>query len=108
MALSNIITEPRRELLETAMGVLFFAAVIGLDIPMAYIIRQCVNLWDAGFVGNGWSYFFGLWALAMGGGVLLLIHIIGEAICNRMAKYGWEIRPKQRYARDRRGNRYVI
>ena len=104
MALSNIFKEPRREITETAMGVLVTIVVVPL-IVYAWWNLGLFMIWlthdtpsTLNIIGDA---FFGM----LGGIVLLAalslvviaIHAIGETICNKLQRRGIELRPKQRY-----------
>lgn len=90
MALSNLRNEPRREIIEQAVGVIFLAAFLVLD----YAAVKWLGAKEPGdfligmpFVGAG--LFFASFFLAFG------VHAIGEFVCAGMASLGFDPRPKR-------------
>lgn len=116
MALSNIKREPRREITEQVIGLLFILAYAGW---VAYSVHlstiwyhplYCPPRVDSCTVAEAeavWSYWrtpvnlaitlalsLGIWLLYP---FLLLMHAFGEMVCGWMAALGFDPRPKQRY-----------
>lgn len=95
MALSNIFREPRREITESAVGLMLCAAYVFLDYCFAVWFRSATGgthdgcPWSLGMIlGVGLSLlFFGL---------LLATHALGEFACGSLARRGVELRPKRR------------
>lgn len=87
MALSNIFREPRRELIETALG---FAA-LGLFLVVDYWLA-CFLHWY--LVDSTFLLVVGSLAMLF---VLGLIHAVGEDIANSLARHGLELRPQRRF-----------
>ena len=97
MALSNIFREPRREITETVVGFMVFLGFAYIDMHFAFWFQGVTGgfnngcPWPIGFIFVGPVIMIVLILLA------LLIHAIGEWICNSLARRGLELRPKQRY-----------
>lgn len=95
MALSNIIRQPRRELTESAMGILVSAVVIGI----LYLPGYYLGSWfQEATIGPSPDLIW-LWTLIamvllfFGGWIVLLItHSVGERFCNNLANRGIELR----------------
>lgn len=98
MALTNIIREPRREITESAAGIMLFAGLIWLDYGLAKFMdipapsQSKADHYFILFVGM----FAGAAIIAVTIGLLFLTHAIGEGICNSLARHGLELRPKNR------------
>lgn len=97
MALSNIFREPRREIVETAVGFAFLALPIFADYKFAVWFNHVTT--GPTKVGCPWplGMFLGLVTLAVSLLVLFVIHDIGDNVCNAFARRGIYLRPKQRY-----------
>lgn len=87
MALSNMLKEPRRELTEQFVGFGFIALAVSLDYGTGRLLQH----WFGGTIGLD---------MAMGAVVLvllwlgaLLVHSLGEVICEILAERGAELRP---------------
>ena len=105
MALSNTLWEPRRELTETAIGLLAVTIAFGADYLFA--------LWLSRFYFGSMHHVFGndgstpLWLGMIEGVVLaviiwlivLLVHSLGEGICNTLQRNNIHLRPRQRRIR---------
>lgn len=98
MALSNIFREPRREIIETAVGMAIMAALIGGDYAFA---RWFETL--CGYRSNGDAEVPWLLGLIIGLGVALiavllavLTHQIGEMMCDSLQSHGVCLRPRRR------------
>ena len=108
MALSNIFREPRREIIETLVGV----GVIILGACLVFYPDYRFGLWfnahcvsdSSGphdVLGIGLGMFFGLGAPILGFLVLTLIavaiHAVGESLCDALDRRGLRLRPTQRW-----------
>lgn len=114
MALSNILTEPRREITEQAIGLLFILTYAGWVVFSIHLptilyhplyckpgVPSCTEAnatWD--FWANPGDFFISLglslsvWLLYP---LLLLMHALGEMVCGWMAALGLDPRPRDRY-----------
>lgn len=98
MALSNIFSEPRREITETAIGLAIAVPLVGADLLFG-IAGHATEPSVPIIVGMA----FGL-VIVVGLGVaavlifaaLALIHKLGEAVCNKLQNRGIHLRPRQR------------
>lgn len=97
MALTNIFREPRREITESAVGLVVFGLLSWGD----YVFAQ----WFQAVTGDEHGHDACPWQLGMVFGVffafiafllLVLSHYAGEVICGSLAKRGLELRPKVR------------
>lgn len=105
MALSNIFREPRREITETVIGLILLALALLLDYWGALKIKV---LFPQKFGSDPmWFDMLLLVIMTFTGlalaailiiGVPILVHTIGENICNALADRGIELRPRQRYS----------
>ena len=95
MALSNVLREPRRELIEQGLGVLVIAGFIGLDYFGALQIYRLIDGANSG--DFAFALFLATLAIPIGFLSLLVIHLIGEIICDLMADRGYDPRPTNRY-----------
>ena len=114
MALSNIKREPRREITEQAIGLLFILAYVGWIAysvhlakvwnPPLYCKPGVASCTVAEAVSDYWrepgdflitlALSLGIWLLYP---FLLLMHAFGEMVCGWMTALGFDPRPKQRY-----------
>jgi hypothetical protein len=101
MALSNIFVEPRRELTESGIGIAFVGLLLLIDLPIAFWIEHRIDR-----LPFGAAMVIGFLSIVIIFLALLLIHLIGEGLCNYLTRQGIEIRPKIRYRMDRAGRRY--
>ncbi len=99
MALSNILKEPRREIIETIVGLSVAGIYFYIDYCFASLIANHVHMvtpepwgliFTIGFIAF-WFITLALWAL------LLIVHGLGDSICNGLKKLGYDPRPTQRY-----------
>lgn len=98
MALSNTLREPRRELTETAVGVLVTFAVAVPVLGPAYLFA----IWFQGVTG-GWTdgcpwpagVVLGLLVEFVAFLLLLLVHFIGEETCDVLEGRGVRLRPRR-------------
>lgn len=109
MALSNIFREPRREIIETGVGIA--AIVVGLIVGSPIIVADYfAALWLNQITGGekgGCPWFLGviLIPLIIFLATLLLsllaggIHALGEAACAALDRCGIELRPRWRAGR---------
>lgn len=97
MALNNIFREPRRELTEQLVGLLLLVPV-GLYGYLVYYLASISTNNTSDFCGALIVFTFGLiicfFILC---GILLLMHKVGEEICEELDSFGIKLRPKQRY-----------
>lgn len=95
MALSNIFNEPRREIIETIVGL----AVMALPGYVTYLIASTYRLWDPtlpyflSLVFAAISLFIMLMAVI---GVAIFIHFVGEEVCEALDDRGIRLRPRDR------------
>ncbi len=96
MALSNIFREPRREITESAVGLIVFAAMLATG--------WFSSLWtwrSLGWPLNEWYCFIGV---GLGAVVMIVVawtiieftHDLGDAICNGFERGGIHLRPRVR------------
>lgn len=99
MALSNIFREPRRELTEQGFGLLPFAAFGLCDYGLASWFQHMAHGTNADAPLILWLLLATM-ALILGSivafGASLLMHALGEEICDAMARHGFDPRPKNR------------
>lgn len=99
MALNNIWREPQRELTEQALGlgVILLGALVDFKI-MKYCEAHASHPYDLGTKACAMACIPMLIALGVLGGafVIWLMHELGEAVANGLAKRGLELRPKER------------
>lgn len=95
MALSNILKEPRREIIETIIGGVIFGGFMWGD----YAVTNAMHPRD--FPDQAlMMLFFPIFALAVAAAlvfVIMFIHGLGNVICDIMKEMGLDPRPKQRY-----------
>lgn len=96
MALSNIFKEPRREIIETMAGIVVAAIVI---VPLCLF-----SCWfqSKTFIGDVWpgritGMLVGIVSIVLMSGIAIVIHSIGEGVCESLDKRGLRLRPRQRY-----------
>jgi hypothetical protein len=99
MALSNILIEPRRELIESAVGVALVALALALDIAFGAWLHRWAAAHGAEVPALA-GCFVGLLATMLLFLLAHLTHWVGEGACDLLKRHGMEIRPKTRYARD--------
>jgi len=88
MALSNIFNEPRRELTETFVGILIVSAVLLIDYAFASLLENYTGLpWSAGMI-------LGILSIIVVIGFLIVIHAIGEEICDLLQRHNIHLRPR--------------
>lgn len=99
MALSNIFREPRREITESVVGISFFA-IIGMAIhflAMWMYTHFTIEPYPRNYWGNiAAAHFIALIVLAIGWGLLLWTHSVGDDICGFLANRGLYLRPRVR------------
>lgn len=101
MALSNIFVEPRREITETIIGLAAVGGFLSLDY---WLVSRLP--WPSG-ADAGFFYFemFGMAIILAAVFILLvLIHKLGDVLCNLFQRGGFDPRPAQRYSAKRRQN----
>lgn len=103
MALSNIFREPRREITETFVGLLAFAAYLAItyaaacQFPLGNVSPINHGGGDVPFIIT-----FAAWLAALPCVSMLLafagifIHFIGEEVCDSLEDRGIHLRPRQR------------
>lgn len=96
MALSNILREPRREIIESVVGIAAFLVCVWLDSFFARWFHE-VTGGDHGGCPVPLGYLFGLLAAVLLVICVFATHALGETVCGFLANRGMEIRPKQRY-----------
>lgn len=100
MALSNIGREPRREIIESAIGIF---ATVGWGY-VDYLIASGIHPYYVEKYGPPWCAQIALIMLLIGVGVPIILlallhftHAIGEEVCGWMRAVGADPRPKRRY-----------
>lgn len=103
MALSNILREPRREITESAVGILAVGAVavpaLWLDYLFAVWFREVSGgdasgvPWPVGIVIGALLTLAAVLFFSM---VLAATHAAGEGICNALQRRGIYLRPRER------------
>lgn len=106
MALSNVFREPRREITETLVGV----GVVVLPVTLFFFLDYHFAVWlfaqTAKADGTGGIPLFAGMVLgtvgSVMGGVLtamlsVLVHAIGEDVCDALQRGGIHLRPRERY-----------
>lgn len=101
MALSNMLREPRREITETVVGLLTIIATV---TPLGWLDWR-VSAWaTASSPPNEAFIDFVFWLVLIvpvssvaAFGVLILIHAVGEGVCNAFQLHGIDLRPRRRY-----------
>lgn len=103
MALSNIFQEPRREIIETVVGIVPVGAFFVTVVASAYWFKYYTG-WSA---QNEPHFIFALivgvvaaifsWVIV--GFSLIVAHSIGEGICDEFEARGIHLRPKNRPGR---------
>lgn len=105
MALSNIFREPRREITESAVGIMVFAIPAALYAWIVYIICRWIeglSLRPDGTFGCPWGLAAIVVAPAMmvigfaGYMALIATHALGDAACNALQRAGIHLRPRVR------------
>ena len=95
MALRNIFNEPRRELTEQGLGLLVCACVLVPWVGFGWLLAPYLNP-DASFSVR---LFGGMLITALGFAglvvVLAFVHMIGEEVCEALARHGLELRPER-------------
>ena len=95
MALSNMLNEPRREITETAAGIGLVCLPVGLDYFGVLWLRDPADP-DPVWV---WMVVVAIGMLFAAVGVALcalLIHAVGEVICDFLEDRGLYLRPRTR------------
>lgn len=104
MALSNILKEPRREIVETAVGLVPVVAVLLLLFGVEYVNYS----WAVSSTGAHPEYELPVWftvfimsvfeitALSVGWLMITFIHLVGEEICDVLQRRGIHLRPRRR------------
>lgn len=98
MALTNMLREPKRELIEQGYGLIAVGCFVAVDFALAAAVARLVD----GTVHVPVSEFLccafiSLFVIAAAVVLLLIVHSVGEAICNAMARHGNDPRPRDRY-----------
>lgn len=97
MALSNIFREPRREITETAMGLIPFGAAAILMVVNYYVSCWLVGGKNVKGSDVGFCMFLLTAATIIIGFIVVFVHWAGEEVCDFLEKRGIQIRPRQRY-----------
>ncbi len=100
MALSNIFKEPRREITESAIGILAAVGSIAVTSVAVYYTGVFVHHFSpqtplASCVGTA-IFLLPATVVALIG-LAVATHAIGESVCASLAKRNLDPRPKQRY-----------
>lgn len=101
MALSNMVKEPRREIIETIVGLGLFSLFVFADYWFA-VWFSYVTSWIG---SNGLQYdipwpvgmLVGIIGLIIAIPIIVFIHFIGDEMCNGMRNLGYDPRPTKRY-----------
>ncbi|HWY35705.1 MAG TPA: hypothetical protein VNX68_13755 [Nitrosopumilaceae archaeon] len=93
MALSNTFKEPRREIIETIVGLIIFIPFAIID----YKITWWLLMWDPGDYNFGGALVASTGLLCLVILLFVIIHAIGDVICTKLEQAGFQIRPRQRY-----------
>lgn len=99
MALSNIFREPRREIVETVVGIGVAFIPLFLDYKVAKWLELNLSKedpipWPVGMILLPCLFILILAVLFF---VLLFIHELGDIICNEFQRRGIYLRPRNRY-----------
>jgi hypothetical protein len=96
MALTNIITEPRREITETVIGI----AAVGGYVAANYATARWLRPWFYPFRDDPLLIvMIAILVLTIVAVFLLfLVHAVGESISNWLGRQGHDPRPAQRYS----------
>ena len=109
MALSNMKNEPRREIIESVMGILLFGSFLLCD----FLLSRWIVSFDRKAPHDGGDIFICMFLVPIAGflgwiilyGLALLTHSLGEDILAFIAKLGWDPRPVTRFNRYKVGQR---
>lgn len=105
MALSNIFNEPRREITETLVGVAVLIVPVVAFVYLDYQFAVWFALATQDESGRGGApipvgmllgILSGAIAIIIGIGVAVLVHAVGESICDAMQRRGIHLRPVRR------------
>lgn len=100
MALSNIFNEPRREITETAVGITVVVGIVAVDYVLTKFVEKSVRSSPADT-----SVFIAMMGISLAimimvGAVIaiasIIIHAIGECVCNMLERRGINLRPRHR------------
>jgi uncharacterized BrkB/YihY/UPF0761 family membrane protein len=100
VALSNVFREPRRELIETGVGAVIVAGIVVITtIPATYIANTMTRV-DPKF-DYSLAFVLGV-AIVVVAGLLtcliaMIVHSVGEEVCDKLEKNGIRLRPKERF-----------
>ena len=97
MALSNIFREPRREIVETLVGVAAISVPVWLDYRFAVWFQEMTSLPNSLGCPLPVGMFFGLILAVLGAIVLVTVHTLGDLVCGALQNIGIHLRPRQRY-----------
>lgn len=101
MALFNTLNEPKRELMETYVGLVFYLALIGSISFITYELHP-IFPWEPN-IWLPWQYFCeGLFVIICGlfiWSFLILVHETGDGLCNILERASIQMRPEHRYNR---------
>lgn len=92
MALSNMKNEPRREIIEHAVGIIAIAAFLVAD----YALVRWIGAQDTATIAVGMFIGAAMFPLV----VMVLtvgVHAVGELVCAVLGALGFDPRPKRRY-----------
>jgi hypothetical protein len=98
MALSNMLREPRREIIETVVGIMAFSVFLLFDTFFARWFQAVTT--DSNGGRNGCpipiAYLLGVLAFMALIGIVFFIHFLGEELCDFLDDHGLELRPNPR------------
>jgi hypothetical protein len=99
MALSNIFNEPRREIIESIVGIAVVGGFVWVDYTFAiWLQTMTTGLFDRDSPGVPWLLGIVLGPIAL---VLIVIianlaHMVGDLICDILQDRGIHLRPRDR------------
>jgi hypothetical protein len=94
MALSNIFREPKREIIESVVGVAIVGFVLYFDWKFACWFQAQVMPTDHVFRIIG--ILAGLIIFMLAFGLVIFTHWVGEGVCEILKNHGLELRPNPR------------
>ena len=93
MALTNILREQRRELTETVVGLALVGPLVVADYYFAAWLQSADH--EPNPLPIPLGMILGVLSLVGCVAVLMVVHVIGEALCDSLARHGRELRPRQ-------------
>jgi hypothetical protein len=98
MALTNILNEPRREITETIVGFGIVAAFIYVDYKFAQWAK--LDPLDGQIASIIVGLIVGIVLVIGIAAVLVIIHAVGQGVCNSLERHGIQLRPRKRYGKN--------